>query len=281
MDSKILKTYGWTDWLTSLKTVHNPKSLEEMLPTSLHRQRLIFDELMANQIAVRLAREERNKALTGKALKFSGELVLNLLSNVHFTLTHGQKTVLKEICEAQRSSKMMVRVLQGDVGSGKTIVALCAMMNAVEAGKQAAIMAPTDLLANQHFHSISVLLGGLAVRIELLTGKTKKSKRQNILNDLLKGETNILVGTHALFQDKVNFRDLGLVVIDEQHRFGVQQRMSLIKKGIETDVLAMSATPIPRTLSLAIYGDMDVSIIKDKPAGRTPIETYVVSDTKN
>ncbi|MCH9753653.1 MAG: DEAD/DEAH box helicase, partial [Alphaproteobacteria bacterium] len=166
------------------------------------------------------------------------------------------------------------------VGSGKTLVALCAILNVIESGSQAALMAPTDILANQHFTWISKSLSSFGIKVELLTGKITGKRRQIILDKLNNGEIGILIGTHAIFQDNVEFQDLGLVIIDEQHRFGVQQRMSLMSKGKNADVLVMSATPIPRTLSLTMYGDMDISILSGKPKGRMPVTTYSLQEAK-
>jgi ATP-dependent DNA helicase RecG len=217
----------------------------------------------------------------GNPLCFPGNLASKLIDASGFTLTDGQLKAIAEIASDQRSNKRMLRLLQGDVGSGKTIVAACAVLNAIEAGKQAAIVAPTDLLASQHFGYITSLCQSLeGVRIEILTGKTTSSKRRTILKDLSEGKINLVIGTHAVFQHDVIFKDLGLVVIDEQHRFGVEQRMALINKGDKADVLAMSATPIPRTLSLAIYKDMHVSILQDKPYSNSSITTYTKLDSK-
>ena len=174
----------------------------------------------------------------------------------------------------------MIRLLQGDVGSGKTLVALLSALNVIEAGHQVALMVPTDILSRQHFNSISSIVAEFNIKVELLTGSTTKSQRNKILDKLLTGSIDILVGTHALFQEDVIFKSLKLSIIDEQHRFGVQQRLALMSKNNNCEVLAMSATPIPRTLSLIMYGDMDVSVIKDKPLGRMPIKTVTTLDSK-
>ena len=168
-------------------------------------------------------------------------------------------------------------MLQGEVGSGKTLVALCAMLNSISAGKQAALMVPTDILANQHYKWIEQVVADLGVKVALLTGNTKKSQRTQVLNHLQTNEVQILVGTHAIFQKTVEFQDLQLIVIDEQHRFGVEQRLSLMDKGKNSDVLVMSATPIPRTLALTAYGDMDVTVLADKPLVRLPIQTSTIT----
>ena len=271
---------SWGSWLKSLDAIHNPKSESDISLYSIHRQRIVFDEFLASQIAIRQSRKERDTYEKGEALACEGHLTQKLLSEINFTLTSGQEEVIAEIIRDQRSQKRMMRLLQGDVGSGKTLVALCAILNALESEKQAVLMAPTDILANQHFESISKFLSNFDIKLALLTGKVSKAKRKPILEGTLNGEIDVIIGTHAVFQDKVQFKDLGLIVIDEQHRFGVQQRIALMGKGPKSDVLVMSATPIPRSLSLTIYGDMDISTLKGKPAGRIPINTYTILDSK-
>jgi ATP-dependent DNA helicase RecG len=273
-----IDNHGWSNWFWSLYKIHNPSSAADSEVNSKYRARLAFDELLAHQLMIKKMRSEDSVIKADReARTIVGMLFVKVLSKIGFTLTNGQKTVIEEIIRDQSSSKKMLRLLQGDVGSGKTLVAMAAMLNIVELGKQAAIMAPTDVLANQHFIWFQENLSEFGIRVECLTGKTKNSQRTKILENLANGSIDILIGTHALFQDSVTFKDLELVVIDEQQRFGVQQRLQLTNKGIKCDVLAMSATPIPRTLSLTIYGDMDISILNEKPADRKEINTLTVS----
>jgi len=279
IDDAKKQSHNWVGFLESLDAIHNPKSNNAFLPISTYRRRIAYDELLASQLAIGIVRKDRSKN-AGVSSKFNGNLKESVLEKLQFTLTEGQAFVIKEIEEDQKSDNRMIRLLQGDVGSGKTLVALSAIMNVLEGNHQAAIMAPTDILANQHFTWISKALSELNIKVGLLTGKIIGKKRQAILDDLKSGELKILIGTHAIFQDNVEFQDLRLVIIDEQHRFGVQQRMSLMSKGKDSDVLVMSATPIPRTLSLTMYGDMDISILSGKPKGRMPINTYSLQESK-
>jgi ATP-dependent DNA helicase RecG len=264
---------GFTESLTS---VHLPKALEDVDLKGAARKRLAYDELLANQLALALSRKNFSKK-RGNVIKAKGLLEQALLKSLPFTLTNGQEQVLEEINADMTSDNRMLRLLQGDVGSGKTVVALISMLNAVDAGLQVAMMAPTEILARQHFATISKMIeaAGLkdTVAVSILTSKEKGKPRAEVLEQLAKGEVQILLGTHALFQEGVVFQSLGFVVIDEQHRFGVKQRMQFSSKGEKTDVLLMTATPIPRTLTMTFYGDMEVSTLKDKPAGRTPIIT--------
>jgi ATP-dependent DNA helicase RecG len=275
IDSVLLAKKGWKSWKDALTRVHHPESGSEVLPHFPTRQRLAYDELLANQLALKLTRHFRQKQ-QGQSIAGDGHLRRRILGRLGFTLTEGQKQALTEITQDQASPHRMMRLLQGDVGSGKTIVALCTMLNAIECGKQAAFMAPTELLSRQHFTGMAALCGE-DVRIALLTGSTKTKERQEILSKLAAGEIDLLVGTHALFQEQVVFHDLAAIIIDEQHRFGVNQRLALAEKGTKADVLLMTATPIPRTLTMAAYGDMDVSRIADKPMNRLPITTRMVS----
>ena len=279
LDEELIDRKHWSGFVESIKAIHNPENEENLQKIENFRERIAFDELLANQLAIRISRN-KHSCKEGSALSFSGKLADKVLKSTGMTLTSGQAIALKDIKEDQLSSRKMVRLLQGDVGSGKTLVAILAALNVVEAGYQVAMMVPTDILSRQHFNLISFLLTKFGITVKLLTGATTKSKRKEILGKLISGEVNILIGTHALFQDDVKFKSLRLVVIDEQHRFGVQQRLSLMNKNKECDVLAMSATPIPRTLSLIMYGDMDISVIKDKPVGRLPIRTITALDSK-
>lgn len=268
---------GWPDWRAALDQAHQPQSPADTAPDHPARRRLGYDELFANQLALALVRD-RVRRRAGQAVAGDGRLRAQMRQALPFTPTGAQTAAMAEIAADMASAQAMLRLLQGDVGSGKTLVALDAMLNAVEAGGQAAFLAPTEILARQHAASVTALLDGLAVRVALLTGRDKGAKRQQLLAGLREGRIDILIGTHALFQEEVEFHRLLLAVIDEQHRFGVHQRLSLAAKGGgRLDVLVMTATPIPRTLTLACYGEMDVSRLYEKPPGRTPIDTRVVS----
>lgn len=270
---------GLMNFSEALIAAHFPKKLQDTEALSPSHIRLAYDELLANQLALALVRQKVKKQ-AGRVLKGDGNLRQKVLSLLAFDLTDAQKRVLTEIYADMEAPFRMLRLLQGDVGSGKTIVALLSMLNAVECGAQAAIMAPTEILAKQHLETMQELCSKIGIRCELLTGRVKGKARQKILDDLRDGKINILIGTHALFVDKVEFQDLAFVVVDEQHRFGVQQRLSLSNKGKQTDILVMTATPIPRTLVLTAYGDMEYSKIDEVPKGRKPVETSVLPLSK-
>lgn len=240
------------------------------------RERLAFDELYAHQISLRLA---RNQTQINTAPRIAAELNLVSKAKTHlpFALTEDQNQVLHEIYTDMRSGKPMRRLLQGDVGCGKTVVAFLSMLALKEAGHQAAIMAPTDILARQHYAFMKPFEETLGIKVELLTGREKGKARKEILERLATGEINLAIGTHALFEDPVIFHKLGLVIIDEQHRYGVEQRYKLLAKGEAPHLLVMTATPIPRTLHMAFYGDLDLSMIKHKPGSRKPIDTRIIS----
>jgi len=267
-----LKARDWPSWNAALLAVHGPTAREDLGLLTPARQRLAYDELLAGQLALSLIRKARAKT-AGRAVRGDGRLVARAMAAMPFRLTGGQRDALKEIAADMSAPERMVRLVQGDVGSGKTIVAFLAMLTAVEAGGQAALMAPTEILARQHHESLQPLADAAGVRLDVLTGRDKGAGRRDKLARLKAGETDILFGTHAVFQEDIAFRDLALAVIDEQHRFGVRQRLSLTQKGPRPDLLVMTATPIPRTLALTAYGDMDVSQITEKPAGRKPVET--------
>ncbi len=236
--------------------------------------RFKFEELFYIQLKLLLTKQSRFEKYKGKTFEHVGDLFNQFYkNNLPFELTHSQKRVIKEIRHDTNSGKQMNRLLQGDVGSGKTIVALLSMLLALDNGCQACLMAPTEILAQQHFASVTELLKGMPVSVKLLTGSTKSAERKNILHFLNNGSIQILIGTHALIEDKVEFNNLGLVVIDEQHRFGVEQRARLWMKNNPPHVLVMTATPIPRTLAMTLYGDLDVSVIDEMPPGRKPIKT--------
>jgi ATP-dependent DNA helicase RecG len=265
----------WTGWREALHRAHSPESEDDLLPTKPWRQRLAYDELLANQLALALVRQHQRRQ-RGRALAGDGTLRAKAIAALPFTLTSSQRQAVDEISADMASGLRMLRLLQGDVGSGKTIVALLAMLIAVEAGAQAALLAPTEILARQHFATIAPLAEAAGVPTALLTGRDKGKARDAILTNLASGKIGIVVGTHALLQDDVDFRDLGLAVVDEQHRFGVHQRVILAEKGAAADMLVMTATPIPRTLMLTAYGDLDVSRLTEKPAGRKAIDTRAV-----
>lgn len=279
-DPAFLKQRRWDDFNAALEKAHTPAHDADLEPTTLPRQRLAYDELLANQLALLLIRARLREGPTGKggrAISGTGQLKAKAVAALPFTLTDPQLEALAEIEKDMGSEKRMLRLLQGDVGSGKTIVALLAMLSAVEAGLQAALMAPTELLVRQHLASLEPYANAAGVRLACLTGREKGAGRNETLAKLAAGEIDILIGTHALFSEDVAFKDLGLAVVDEQHRFGVHQRMQLQSKGKPADVLVMTATPIPRTLALTAYGDMDVSRIAGRPPGRKPVETRVMS----
>ena len=265
----------WPEFGRALRLAHRPETKLDLSTESVARQRLAYDELLANQLALALTRERRTR-MPGRAMAGDGKLRAEIEKALPFQLTGDQKQALNEIYEDMKLPSRMVRLLQGDVGSGKTVVAMMAMLTAVEAGAQAVLMAPTEILARQHLESIKPLLDQTNVSVELLTGRDKGQQRQAKLSGLSKGYINILIGTHALFSEDVAFSDLGLVIVDEQHRFGVHQRLALQEKGYKADVLVMTATPIPRTLALTSYGDMTVSQIREKPPGRKPVDTRAV-----
>jgi ATP-dependent DNA helicase RecG len=267
---------GWPGWREALLQAHAPTGEDDLAPLAPARARLAFDELLANQLALAIVRR-RLRRQAGRAISVDGKLSRQVVERLGFRLTRSQSVAFAGIAADMALPQRMLRLLQGDVGSGKTVVALLAMLNAVESGAQAALMAPTELLARQHFGTIATLAEAAGVRVSLLTGREKEPARQSALKGLASGEIGIVVGTHALLQDAVTFRDLALVVIDEQHRFGVDQRLALSEKGSAADVLVMSATPIPRTLTMTAYGDLDVSLLTEKPPGRQPIDTRVMA----
>lgn len=272
LDGPLKKSRAWPDFAVALAKAHHPESAADLEPASPHLARLAFDELLASQLALALMRAHQRKS-TGKARTGDGRLRNKIIAALPFTLTGSQTDALADIESDLGRRERMLRLLQGDVGSGKTVVALLSAAIVIEAGAQAAIMAPTELLVRQHARTIVALADAAGIRMAVLTGREKGREREEIIAGLADGSIDLLVGTHALFQAGVEFRDLALVVVDEQHRFGVHQRLALTAKGGATDVLVMTATPIPRTLVLTYYGDMDVSRLTEKPAGRRPIDT--------
>ncbi len=271
-DAAYAAKQAWPGWQESLLAVHHPRDRHDLSPHALCRRRLAFDELLANQLALALVRASQKKA-RGRPLHGDGHLRTKAVEKLPFTLTGSQQTALDEIAADMGSEERMLRLLQGDVGSGKTVVALMAMLIAIEAGCQAVLLAPTEILARQHAATIGTLIAPLGLKTVLLTGRDKGKKRSEKLLALADGSASIAIGTHALFQDDVAYRDLGVAVIDEQHRFGVHQRLMLTGKGRGVHVLVMTATPIPRTLQMTAFGDLDVSRLTEKPAGRQPIAT--------
>lgn len=262
----------WPSWHQALDSLHRPQSEQAVIEDCPARRRLAFDELLANQLALMMVRAHMRR-LKGRPIPVSTHLRPQVLAALPFTLTSAQTRSLAEIDADMAEPLRMLRLLQGDVGSGKTVVALLAMLNAVEAGAQAALMAPTEILARQHMETIAPLVESAGLRVALLTGRDKGKARDAILADLAAGDIHMIIGTHALFQEDVAYADLAFAVIDEQHRFGVHQRLELASKGQAVDMLVMTATPIPRTLLLTSYGDMDASRLDEKPPGRQPVST--------
>ena len=275
-DKEWLRKQGWKSWKASIKQAHRPEANDALEAYHPARARLAYDELLAHQLVLALVRRQR-KQVAGRAYPAQSVLPEKLLALLPFPLTGSQEGAISDIRSDMSAPNRMLRLLQGDVGSGKTVVAVMAMLQAVENGAQAALMAPTEILARQHAETLGPWLDALGIRWQLMTARNKGKLRSESLAALAAGDVQIAIGTHALFQEDVVFQDLGLAVVDEQHRFGVQQRMALSSKGDGVDVLVMTATPIPRTLTLTAYGDMDVSRMPDKPPGRKPVDTRVIS----
>jgi len=275
LDPALRARRHWPGWHEALAAAHSPRSEADLAPSTPARERLAYDEILASQLAVALVRARRRRR-PGRVLTGNGELQAKSEAHFGFALTGSQRQALAEISGDMKAPQRMMRLLQGDVGSGKTVVALLAMLQAVESGAQAALMAPTEILARQHHAVLQRLAAPARVEIGLLTGREKGRGRDSMLASLASGLTPIVVGTHALLQPDVEFRDLALAVIDEQHRFGVEQRLALTGKGRDADTLLMSATPIPRTLMMTAYGDLDVSRLTEKPPGRQPVDTRAV-----
>jgi len=276
IDPALKAREGWPDWHAAIAQVHAPEGSAGLAPTHPARQRLAYDEFFAHQLTLALARSALRH---GKGRSSHGTSVLQdkVLKSLPYKPTGAQRRAVEQIAADMASDKRMNRLLQGDVGAGKTLVAFLALLIAVEAGGQGVMMAPTEILARQHLDSLRPLAEAAGIRLEILTGRDKGADRAAKLAAVKTGEIGILVGTHALFQKDVEMADLRLAVIDEQHRFGVAQRMELAAKGPAADVLVMTATPIPRSLALANYGDMDVSLLDEKPPGRKPVKTALVS----
>ncbi|HRF09279.1 MAG TPA: ATP-dependent DNA helicase RecG [Xanthobacteraceae bacterium] len=276
IDEAFLRARKYDGFGVSIRRAHIPAEPQDVEPASQSRSRLGYDELLAHQLALALVRSDMRRE-PGRSHSAAGELQAKIEAALPFSLTGSQRKAIEEIKADLTSSERMLRLLQGDVGSGKTLVALLAAAHVIEGGKQAAIMAPTEVLARQHLQKIAPLAAAAGIRAEILTGRERGTSRKQLLADLGAGDVHLLIGTHAVFQDDVVFDDLALAVVDEQHRFGVHQRLALAGKGNATDVLVMTATPIPRTLVLTYFGDMDVSELREKPAGRQPIETVSIA----
>jgi ATP-dependent DNA helicase RecG len=276
LDMDLKRQRAWPDWKAAITEVHNPESEADLLTTTPARQRLAYDELLAHQLALALVREA-NRRSGGRPNVGDGRLRNAALTALPYRLTGAQERALGEILHDMGDTHRMLRLLQGDVGSGKTVVALLAMLAALETGRQAALMAPTEILARQHLATIAPICEKLRVNVVVLTGRDKGKARKQTLAAIADGRIQIVIGTHALIQPDVIFKELALVVVDEQHRFGVDERATLTGKGQGVDTLVMSATPIPRSLTLAAYGDMDVSRLDEKPPGRTPIVTRTIA----
>ncbi|WP_426031646.1 ATP-dependent DNA helicase RecG [Cypionkella sp. TWP1-2-1b2] len=279
IDPNLKAREAWPDWRTALETAHAPQDQAALAFTHPARQRLAYDELFAHQLTLSLARAHLRRG-NGVATIGTGALTAKVLAALPYVPTAAQTRAVAEIAQDMAQPLRMNRLLQGDVGSGKTLVAFLALLTAVEAGGQGVLMAPTEILARQHREGLLPLAEAAGIRLELLTGRDKGAERASKLAALQDGQIQILLGTHAVFQKDVHFQDLRLAVVDEQHRFGVSQRMELGAKGQAVDVLVMTATPIPRSLALASYGDMDVSVLDEKPAGRKPIKTVMISGAR-
>jgi ATP-dependent DNA helicase RecG len=275
IDGPLAARESFPDVATAFKDLHDPRDAADIDPQAPARRRLAYDEFLAGQLSLALVRQRLRK-VTGQPIRAKGDFAAKILANLPFSLTNSQSAAVKDILTDMASEDRMLRLLQGDVGAGKTLVALMAMATAVEAGGQAVLMAPTEILARQHFATISKFAATANITCEVLTGRTKGKERREIEERIASGEAQIVIGTHALFQDSVSYKNLVLAVVDEQHRFGVHQRLRLTAKGITPHMLVMTATPIPRTLVLAAFGDMDVSKLTEKPAGRKPIQTVTI-----
>ena len=276
VDPSLKRQRQWPGWAEALRQAHAPTGEADLSPATPARERLAYDEVFASQLAVALVRARRQRR-RGRATVGSGMLAAKVEAGLGFALTGAQRLAIAEISADMAQPRHMMRLLQGDVGSGKTLVALMAMLTAVESGAQAALLAPTEILARQHQATLRRLVHPAGLEIGLLTGREKGRTRDATLAALASGLTSIVVGTHALLQPDVAFRDMALAVIDEQHRFGVEQRLTLAAKGHDADTLLMSATPIPRTLMMTAYGDLDTSRLTEKPPGRQPVDTRTVA----
>ncbi len=275
-DQNLIKENKWPVWKKAVTNMHYPKDLSNLEPQDIDIKRLAYDELLASSLANLIAKRN-NSDKKGRVNNAQGKLVKKVIKDLPFKLTNGQEKALDEVFGDMKSDRKMLRLLQGDVGSGKTIIAFLSAILACEDSKQAAIIVPISLLAKQHFENFLKIAKDLKINLALLTSQTTKASKKKILKELKEGKIDIIIGTHALIFEDVIFKDLSLVVIDEQHRFGVMQRLDLVKKGVAVDVLLMSATPIPRSLMMTLYGDMDISLLTQKPKNRIEIDTRIKS----
>ncbi|MFP7673214.1 ATP-dependent DNA helicase RecG [Marivita sp. S0852] len=276
-DPALVKREEWPGWRDAMTQAHAPQGTADLSLDSPVKRRLAYDELLAHQLTLALARAQ-SRAKPGVSSVGDGRLRRKVFAALPYKPTDAQMRSIQDITDDLEKTQRMNRLLQGDVGSGKTLVAFMALLTVAEAGGQGVMMAPTEILARQHLESLQPLAEDAGVVLELLTGRDKGAERKAKLAALARGDIQILVGTHAVFQKDVAFDDLRLAIIDEQHRFGVRQRLELGRKGLAVDVLVMTATPIPRSLALAQYGDMDVSVLDEKPPGRTPVKTALLSN---
>jgi ATP-dependent DNA helicase RecG len=282
IDKNIVENFQFNSFYETLKKLHHPQKAEDLLPMNHSRRRLAYDELLAWQLAILIAKKQ-NHQQKNIPIKFASDknFLADFIKSLPFNLTKSQIKAFEQINEEIISNKKMLRLLQGDVGSGKTIVAICACLQTIHTLKQACVVAPTTVLAKQHFNYFQKLLENFPIKIALLTSANTKKQKEQILAKLNNQEIDILISTHAVLEPDVKFKNLGLAIIDEQHRFGVLQRLKLIEKGHDVDLLLMSATPIPRTLMLGLYGDMDISILNEKPKNRQEITTSIMSSQKS
>ncbi|MBK5934154.1 ATP-dependent DNA helicase RecG [Rhodovulum imhoffii] len=276
IDPALKTREGWPDWNVAIRLAHGPARAQDLAATAPARQRLAYDEFLAHQLTLALARQDMRRS-KGQPTRGGGHLRRTVLAALPYAPTGAQIRAIEEITTDMAADLRMNRLLQGDVGAGKTLVAFMALLAAVEAGGQGVMMAPTEILARQHLDNLRPLAESAGVTLDLLTGRDRTAERRAKLLALAAGEIQVLVGTHAVFQKDVVFHDLRLAIVDEQHRFGVTQRMELSRKGRGVHVLVMTATPIPRSLALAQYGDMDISVLDEKPPGRKPVKTALVS----
>ncbi|MGY5803047.1 ATP-dependent DNA helicase RecG [Rhizobium sp. LEGMi12c] len=278
-DIALTQKQGFPSISDSFHMLHAPQDAADIDPQAPARRRLAYDEFLAGQLSLSLVRQRLRK-VAGQPVHATGEISGKILESLPFSMTNSQRDAVADILKDMAGTERMLRLLQGDVGAGKTLVALMAIAAVIESGGQAVLMAPTEILARQHFATISKFAASVNLSVEVLTGRTKGRERDAILERIASGEAQIIIGTHALFQDSVAYANLMLAVVDEQHRFGVHQRLRLTAKGISPHMLVMTATPIPRTLVLAAFGDMDVSKLTEKPAGRKPIQTITVPNER-
>ncbi len=274
-DVALTQKQGFPSISDSFHMLHAPRDAADIDSQAPARRRLAYDEFLAGQLSLSLVRQRLRK-VAGQPVNPTGSISRKILGSLPFSMTNSQSEAIADILKDMAGTERMLRLLQGDVGAGKTLVALMAIAAVIESGGQAVLMAPTEILARQHHATISKFAASADLSVEVLTGRTKGRERDAILERIASGEAQIVIGTHALFQDSVTYANLMLAVVDEQHRFGVHQRLRLTAKGISPHMLVMTATPIPRTLVLAAFGDMDVSKLTEKPAGRKPIQTITI-----